>query len=182
MGFEKAGFEIIWANEFAKTIHETYRYNHPQTELNTRDIREINESDIPDSDGIIGGPPCQSWSLGGKCLGINDERGKLVFDYIREDSLEAILRIQTSRIVDSMRKNKHIRLEITPEAFQQLYDYCLKDLPKGEGGRGIGNSVEKYLINPRSRYVFDYGIGEGQEIKITNLVTNPDGGYSLEAE
>lgn len=83
LGFEKAGFEIIWANEFDKTIHETYRYNHPQTELNTRDIREINESDIPDSDGIIGGPPCQSWSLGGKCLGINDERGKLVFDYIR---------------------------------------------------------------------------------------------------
>ena len=83
LGFEKAGFEIIWANEFDKTIHETYRYNHPRTELNTKDIREINESDIPDSDGIIGGPPCQSWSLGGKCLGINDERGKLVFDYIR---------------------------------------------------------------------------------------------------
>ena len=106
----------------------------------------------------------------------------LVFDYIREDSLEAILRIQTGRIVDSMRKNKHIRLDITPEAFQQLYDYCLKDLPKGEGGRGIGNSVEKYLINPLSRYVFDYGIGEGQEIKIINLVADPERGYSLEAE
>lgn len=83
LGFEKAGFHVIWANEFDKSIHETYRYNHPQTVLNTMDVREVKESDIPDCDGIIGGPPCQSWSLGGKCLGIEDERGRLVFDYIR---------------------------------------------------------------------------------------------------
>lgn len=83
LGFEKAGFEIVWANEYDKSIYETYRYNHPHTELNTLDIRDIRESVVPDGDGIIGGPPCQSWSLGGKCLGIEDERGRLVFDYIR---------------------------------------------------------------------------------------------------
>lgn len=83
LGFEKAGFEIVWANEYDKSIHDTYRYNHPNTVLNTQDIREINVSDIPDCDGIIGGPPCQSWSLGGRCLGIEDERGRLVYDYIR---------------------------------------------------------------------------------------------------
>lgn len=82
-GFEKAGFEVVWANEFDKTIHETYRQNHPNTELNTQDIRKIKDSDVPDCDGIIGGPPCQSWSLGGMCKGIEDERGKLVYDYIR---------------------------------------------------------------------------------------------------
>ena len=83
LGFEKAGFEVIWANEFDKTIHATYRLNHPKTELNTSDIRNLSAKDVPDCDGIIGGPPCQSWSLGGKCLGIEDDRGKLVYDYIR---------------------------------------------------------------------------------------------------
>ena len=83
LGFERAGFEVIWANEFDKTIHATYRLNHPRTELNTSDIRNLSAQDIPDCDGIIGGPPCQSWSLGGKSLGIEDERGKLVYDYIR---------------------------------------------------------------------------------------------------
>ena len=83
LGFEKAGFEVIWANEFDKTIHATYRLNHPKTELNTSDIRNLSAKDVPDCDGIIGGPPCQSWSLGGKCLGIEDERGRLVYDYIR---------------------------------------------------------------------------------------------------
>lgn len=83
LGFEKAGFKVIWANEFDKTIHSTYRLNHPNTILNTSDIRCLSASDIPDCDGIIGGPPCQSWSLGGRSLGMEDDRGKLVLDYIR---------------------------------------------------------------------------------------------------
>lgn len=83
LGFEKAGFDVAWANEYDSSIHATYRLNHPKTQLCTLDIREIRANDIPDCDGIIGGPPCQSWSLGGKSLGIEDERGKLVYDYIR---------------------------------------------------------------------------------------------------
>lgn len=83
LGFEKAGFNIVWANEFDVAIHDTYCFNHPNTILNTSDIRTLTNNDIPDCDGIIGGPPCQAWSEGGKRLGIEDYRGKLFFDYIR---------------------------------------------------------------------------------------------------
>ncbi len=83
LGFEKAGFNVVWANEFDESIHETYRLNHPNTVLNTSDIRLLSGEDIPDCDGIIGGPPCQAWSEGGKSLGIEDPRGRLFLDYIR---------------------------------------------------------------------------------------------------
>ncbi len=83
LGFKNAGFNIIWANEYDKSIHETYRFNHPNTILNTADIRTLTGNDIPDCDGIIGGPPCQSWSEGGKGLGLKDPRGQLFLDYIR---------------------------------------------------------------------------------------------------
>lgn len=83
LGFEKAGFNIVWANEFDDAIHATYRLNHPHTILNTSDIRSLTGDDIPDCDGIIGGPPCQAWSEGGKRLGIEDPRGQLFLDYIR---------------------------------------------------------------------------------------------------
>lgn len=83
LGFENAGFNIVWANEFDESIHATYSLNHPNTILNTADIRTITGSDIPDCDGIIGGPPCQAWSEGGKCRGIEDPRGQLFLDYIR---------------------------------------------------------------------------------------------------
>lgn len=83
LGFERAGFNIIWANEYDESIHETYRLNHPKIILNTSDIRTLTGADIPDCDGIIGGPPCQSWSEGGKQMGINDPRGQLFLDFIR---------------------------------------------------------------------------------------------------
>jgi len=83
LGFEKAGFELIWANEFDKTIWETFTLNFPKTPLDKRSITDIPSSEIPNADGVIGGPPCQSWSEAGACRGINDHRGQLFFEYIR---------------------------------------------------------------------------------------------------
>lgn len=83
LGFERAGFNIIWANEYDKDIWATYEYNHPETELDRRSITDIPADEIPDCDGIIGGPPCQSWSAGGAKRGIEDSRGQLFWDYIR---------------------------------------------------------------------------------------------------
>ncbi len=83
LGFEKAGFEITWANEYDNTIWETFQYNFPKVFLDKRSIVDIPSSEIPDTDGIIGGPPCQSWSEAGACRGINDHRGQLFFEYIR---------------------------------------------------------------------------------------------------
>jgi len=83
LGFEQAGFDIIFANEFDKDIWATYRHNHPNTQLDQRSITQIDEAEVPACDGIIGGPPCQSWSEAGSKRGINDKRGQLFFDFIR---------------------------------------------------------------------------------------------------
>lgn len=88
LGFEKAGFHIPVANEFDSKIFETYRINHPNTHLIEGDIRKITKEDIKkyisgEVTGIIGGPPCQSWSEAGSLKGIEDARGQLFYDYIR---------------------------------------------------------------------------------------------------
>ncbi|MCH5200722.1 MAG: DNA cytosine methyltransferase [Oscillospiraceae bacterium] len=82
LGFEQAGFNIVYANEYDRAIWATYEKNH-SVRLDKRDIRKIKSEEIPDCDGIIGGPPCQSWSEAGSLKGIDDERGKLFYDYIR---------------------------------------------------------------------------------------------------
>lgn len=82
LGFKQADFNIVFANEYDKDIWDTYSFNHPETPLDTRSIVNINAEDIPDCDGIIGGPPCQSWSAGGSQKGIEDPRGKLFFNFI----------------------------------------------------------------------------------------------------
>lgn len=88
LGFEKAGFVIPVANEFDPKIYETFKVNHPKTHLIEADVRQVTKDDIApyidgEVDGIIGGPPCQSWSEAGSLRGIEDARGQLFFDYIR---------------------------------------------------------------------------------------------------
>lgn len=83
-GFHKAGFRTIIANEFDPNICPTFKANFPNTTLIEGDIRKISSDTFPKHiTGIIGGPPCQSWSEAGALRGINDSRGQLFYDYIR---------------------------------------------------------------------------------------------------
>lgn len=77
LGFEKAGFKTVWANEYDKEIWETFEKNFPHMKLDRRSIRDIPSCDIPEAIGLIGGPPCQSWSEAGALRGIEDHRGQL---------------------------------------------------------------------------------------------------------
>ena len=83
LGFRKAGFDVIWANEYDKEIWETYERNHKNTILDKRSIVDIPSQEVPDCDGIIGGPPCQSWSEAGSKRGITDKRGQLFYEFMR---------------------------------------------------------------------------------------------------
>lgn len=83
LGFQQAGFNIIWANEYDKEIWETYEKNHKNTILDKRSIVDIPSNEVPDCDGIIGGPPCQSWSEAGSKKGIADKRGQLFYEFMR---------------------------------------------------------------------------------------------------
>ncbi len=82
LGFEKQGFRVVFANDIDKDVWETYEKNHGLA-IDRRSIKEISSEEIPDAAGIIGGPPCQSWSLAGAMRGINDPRGALFYEYVR---------------------------------------------------------------------------------------------------
>lgn len=82
LGFHKAGFNTIYANEYDKQIAKSYKNYFKDVFLDTRSISKIKKEDLPFCDGIIGGPPCQSWSVAGSKRGADDPRGKLFFDYI----------------------------------------------------------------------------------------------------
>lgn len=80
MGFKAAGYDIIWANDINADAVESYKRN-VGNEITCDDIYTINERDIPHCDVVIGGPPCQSFSLAGNRHS-EDNRGRLVWRYI----------------------------------------------------------------------------------------------------
>lgn len=86
LGFHNAGFKTIIANEYDKKICPTFRANFPEVNLIEGDIRKVKIEEFhvnKEIHGIIGGPPCQSWSEAGSLKGIDDERGQLFYEYIR---------------------------------------------------------------------------------------------------
>lgn len=88
-GFMRAGYDIVAAVEFDKQIAETYKYNHPKTELFVDDIKNIAERKILaniNAEVVVGGPPCQGFSMAGARIRknfIEDERNYL-FRYYYE--------------------------------------------------------------------------------------------------
>lgn len=143
LGFERAGFNIPVANEFDKTIWETYKVNHPNTHLIEGDIRQVTKDDIAqyidgEVDGIIGGPPCQSWSEAGSLKGIKDARGQLFFDYIRILK-EFQPKFFLAENVSGMLANRH---SIAVQNILELFDEA-------------GYDVSFTLVNAK-----DYGVAE----------------------
>ena len=83
-GFHNAGFRTVVANEYDPKICPTFKANFPDVQLIEGDIRKIPSDRFPQGvTGIIGGPPCQSWSEAGSLKGIEDRRGQLFYEYRR---------------------------------------------------------------------------------------------------
>ena len=153
LGFTKAGFEIVMANEFDKTIWQTYEKNH-NTKLLKGDISHIDSAEFPECDGIIGGPPCQSWSEAGSLRGIEDPRGKLFYEYIRilKEKKPKFFLAENVKGMMSKRHNNAV-INIIQQFESAGYDVYVKTL----------NAADYGIAQDRKRVFY---IGFKKELKI----------------
>ena len=100
----------------------------------------------------------------------------VVFDFIREDVVDEILRGQIGKISRNLQDDKELTLSISPEFYQQLFAKASNNLING--GRGIGNIVESSLINPLSRIMVTKNPPRGSVIHL--LSAKDDGSLNVD--
>lgn len=136
LGFLTAGYKIIWAIDNDPNAVETYRLNLGN-HIICKDINDINIDEIPKADVVIGGPPCQSFSLAGK-RNTEDSRGQLVWKYIeiiKKINPKAFVFENVTGLLSAKNKNKESILENLKLAFKEIgYKICQKVLNAADYG------------------------------------------------
>ena len=98
----------------------------------------------------------------------------VVFDFIRENVATEILDAQLSKIMRNVKEQKHIDIAVSESAKSFLKEKAFGNLENG--GRGIGNIMEKYFINPLARYIYDQHLNSGslsiQEIQVNDGIVS----------
>lgn len=90
----------------------------------------------------------------------------IVFDFIRENAVEEILNLKLNAIVENMEHKKGIKLEISNLFKEYLLNKAKEDL--SNGGRGISNMVDTYLVNPLSTILIKEDLKSGEFVLIEN--------------
>ena len=141
LGFKQAGFEIVWANDIIPEAIETYR-NNIGKHIVYGDIRMIKSQDIPDNpDVIIGGFPCQGFSIANIKRSMEDQRNFLYKEMLRiiKDKNPKMFVAENVRGLLSMEKGKVIQM-------------IKKDF------EDLGYYVEAHLLNAA-----EYGVPQQRE-------------------
>lgn len=139
LGFVQAGHQIIWANDLFKDAVSTYRLNIGD-HITWQDIHEIPSSEIPDSDIVIGGFPCQGFSVANTGRHEDDERNKLYLEMIRviRDKMPLYFMAENVKGILSLGKG-------------QVFQSILNDF------RSLGYNVQYRLLNAA-----DYGVPQNR--------------------
>ena len=145
LGFETAGFDIVWANDFDSDAQAVYRLNIG--EIDGRDILSVGEEDIPDCDILTAGFPCQPFSNAGNRKGVHDSRGMLYKECLRiiEKKMPKVIVFEN---VKGLLSTKYID-------GRKLVDVIVEDL---SNMNGMGYNVDYKLINAS-----DYGVPQNRQ-------------------
>lgn len=119
LGFLNAGFDIIWANDLDRYAVESYRANIGE-HIHLGDINQLIDT-IPNHDVLIGGFPCQPFSMMGEQLGFDDERGTLFF------TIEQIIEEHRPRVI-VLENVKNLETHNNGRTFERMRNILDNDL------------------------------------------------------
>lgn len=168
MGFEKAGFKTVFANDYDKACKNTYDLNFKTSKLIVEDIRKLDIDDLPEFDFLLGGFPCQAFSIAGYRKGFEDKnRGNLFFDVAKiiESRKPAGFLLENVKNLKSHDGGKTFR--IIKETLENLgYHLKVQVLNSMEYGNVPQNRERIYIVGFRDKkYLNNFEFPEKIKLK-----------------
>jgi len=151
LGFQRAGFNPIFANEIDEKASITYRLNHSH-DLVTKDVSLLNSRELPKIDVLTGGFPCQAFSVAGYQKGFKDPRGNVFWEIVRilEDKKPEIVFLENVKNLGSHDGGKTFR--IIRQALESIGYYVDYDVLNSDGYGGVPQNRERiYIVGFRSK-------------------------------
>lgn len=159
LGFENQGFRTIYANEFDEKARETFSLNFPCVQLDGRDIREVSASEVPSTDIIVGGFPCQAFSIEGYRQGFHDEKGRgtLFFELARIVEEKQPSAIFLENVKNLVRHAKGNTLRVILETLEDLGYYVTYQVMNAAEYGNIPQGRERiYIVGFKDKSVSAY--------------------------
>ena len=97
----------------------------------------------------------------------------MVFDFIRSDVAVLIYDKMRDSVLENLKEKKKITVIMPDAVNDKLREKCTEDL--GNGGRGIGNQLEAWFVNPLSRALFDFDATEGSTVTVQDVGEDDQG-------
>ncbi len=175
-GFENAGFKTVFANDFEPKCKETYDLNFKDSKLVIEDIRKIGIDDLPEFDFLLGGFPCQAFSIAGYRQGFNDEkgRGNLFFDVARIIEARKPEGFLLENVKNLKSHDSGKTFQIIEETLKNLgYHLKIKVLNSMEYGNIPQNRERIYIVGFKNKnYSENFNFPEPMKLtlKITDLL------------
>ena len=164
VGFENAGFRVVYANEMKKEAADTYKKNHNADVMVNADINTVIDdlNQFKGTDLVFGGPPCQGFSVAGK-MNPNDDRSKLIFTF-----LDVVERVQPKAFVMENVK----ALAVLDKWSQVREKYFIKANKLGYMCLPFVLNATEYGVSQKRERVFFIGIKDDVffESQIGNLI------------
>ena len=158
----------MFANDFEKSCKETYDINFKTEKLIVEDIRKIGVEDLPEFDFLLGGFPCQSFSIAGYRKGFSDkDRGNLFFEIIRilEDRKPAGFLLENVKNLKGHDEGKTFKI-ITDTLKDLGYHIKPKILNSMEYGNVPQNRERVYIVGFRNKqYTNNFEFPEKVKLK-----------------
>lgn len=157
LGFEKAGFETVFANDFEPSCKITYDLNFRTVPLTIADIGTINPTKLPDFDFLLGGFPCQPFSIAGFRKGFDDsDRGNQFFNIIRILKTKKPMGFLLENVKNLKGHDKGNTFKVIEEALASLgYHIKVKVLNSADYGNIPQNRERVYIVGFKEKKFID---------------------------